>query len=42
MPSNLIVINNELEWEVPDSKMDEVIQVLDTLGEKVESEDKGE
>jgi hypothetical protein len=37
MPSNRIVMNNggkDAEWDVPDSKMDELIEWLDIEGDK--------
>lgn len=36
MPSNLVTINysKELEWIVPDSKMDKVISILEEYGDK--------
>ena len=36
MPSNIITINRcrELEWVIPDSKMEKVISVLDEYGDK--------
>ena len=36
MPSNIITINRcrELEWVVPDSKMEKVVAVLDEYGDK--------
>lgn len=38
MPSNLITINysKELEWIIPDSKMDRVISILKECGDKHE------
>lgn len=36
MPSNIITINRcgELEWVIPDSKMEKVVAVLDEYGDK--------
>jgi hypothetical protein len=36
LPSNIITINRcrELEWIIPDSKMEKVISVLDEYGDK--------
>ena len=36
MPSNIITINRcrELEWVIPDSKMEEVVAVLEEYGDK--------
>ena len=33
MPSNHILINNSMEYFVPDSKMDEFMEWLDSKGE---------
>jgi len=36
MPSNIITINRcrELEWVIPDSKMEEVVAILEEYGDK--------
>ena len=36
LPSNIVTINRcrELEWIIPDSKMEKVIAVLDEYGDK--------
>lgn len=38
MPSNIIEINysDDLKWEVPDSKMDDLIAYLGEIGDKEE------
>ena len=34
MPANLIVVNGAIEYEVPDSKMDAVLSVLNECGDR--------
>ena len=33
MPSNIVLVNDSLEWIVKDSKMDALVQYLDVIGQ---------
>ena len=38
MPSNVITINNQIRYDVPDDKMEKLLKYLDAIGQRVTHE----